>query len=316
LFLAFAAALRDGEYIDGGKRASGATIEEALRWVAQCMVTRGLDDPRRAYQGQHSLDRRFSTYYRTCKDEDPPSRPQLALPSSTIRWIASQFGAAPVKRLRIVADLITLAFFFLLRVGEYTPSDGRRQKRTIPLRKKDIRLWRNGRILNHQLPLRVLLDADAITIGLENQKNGHKNATLHHTASYDSVVCPVRAGARLVHEIRNMSASTGLGTYTNEFGYVLRVQASEIRAMIHEGALGDGLESCGYDLTRVGSHSLRSGGATHLKLCGYDNDMIKKLGRWSSNTYLRYIQSQIGNLTHGIATQMAKILRFHNVAST
>ena len=48
---------------------------------------------------------------------------------------------------------------------------------------------------------------------------------------------------------------------------------------------------------------------------GYDDDTIKKLGRLSSNTYLRYIQSQIGNLMTGIATRMSTILRFHNVSS-
>ena len=72
---------------------------------------------------------------------------------------------------------------------------------------------------------------------------------------------------------------------------------------------------CGYDLDRIGSHSLRTGGATHLKILGYDSDTIKKLGRWSSDTYLHYIQTQIGDLMAGIATQMAKVLRFHNVSN-
>jgi len=40
-----------------------------------------------------------------------------------------------------------------------------------------------------------------------------------------------------------------------------------------------------------------------------------KLGRWSSNTYLIYIQCQIGQLTVGIATAMARILHFHNVST-
>jgi hypothetical protein len=93
------------------------------------------------------------------------------------------------------------------------------------------------------------------------------------------------------------------------------VSASDIRAAIRLCAVADNLESSGYDLRRIGSHSLRSGGAMRLKLAGYDDDIIKKLGRWTSNTYLHYIQTQIGNLTAGIATNMARVLRFYNVGA-
>ena len=51
-----------------------------------------------------------------------------------------------------------------------------------------------------------------------------------------------------------------------------------------------------------------------MKLVGYDDAMIKKLGRWSSNTYLLYIQSMIGELTAGVSSaRMARPLRFFNV---
>jgi hypothetical protein len=48
-------------------------------------------------------------------------------------------------------------------------------------------------------------------------------------------------------------------------------------------------------------------------LNGYDHDIIKKLGRWSSNTYLHYIENYIGELTTGAATKMATTHRFHRV---
>jgi hypothetical protein len=67
-------------------------------------------------------------------------------------------------------------------------------------------------------------------------------------------------------------------------------------------------------LDRIGSHSLRSGGAMHLNVAGYDHDVIHKLGRWSSNPYLVYIKIHIGQLTDGVAQRMAAIsLRFHLV---
>ena len=42
--------------------------------------------------------------------------------------------------------------------------------------------------------------------------------------------------------------------------------------------------------------------------------MIRKLGRWRSDTYLHYIQTQIGALMAGVATDMARLVRFYNVA--
>lgn len=275
------------------------------------MVDNGFADPRRSAPGQHNLDICFSKRLADWKEEDPPPKPQQALPSSTVIWIATQYALAASKRLRIVGDLIVLAFFFLLRVGEYTQSSG--ERRTIPLRRQDIRLWDNGQLLPHTSPLAVLLNATGITIHLENQKNGHKNAVLHHYSSGIPGFDPVQSAARLVFEIQHLPPTTPLGTFTDEQGVRKQASASDIRTAIRIGAVGDDLPSCGYTLSQIGSHSLRSGGAVHLKLAGYDDDMVKKLGRWSGKTYLDYIQSQIGQLTTGVATRMARWLRFHNV---
>ena len=114
-------------------------------------------------------------------------------------------------------------------------------------------------------------------------------------------------------ELRDLPESTALGTYYDRTGQPRRVTARDVRKGIHLAAVLDNLESQGYDLTRIGSHSLRSGGAVALKLAGYDSDVIKKLGRWSSDTYLIYTQSQIAQLTAGVSARMAQQLRFHNV---
>jgi hypothetical protein len=161
-------------------------------------------------------------------------------------------------------------------------------------------------------PLPELLQADAITLCLDNQKNGQRMAQMYHTKSNDPELCPVIAGAHLIDEIRGMPQSTPLGTIRNG-NKASRIQAAEMRAAIRTAAVEDGLEAQGYDLRRIGSHSLRAGGAVRLKLLGEDEDVIKRLGRWSSNTYLKYIQPQIGQLTAGIAERMAKGLRFHHV---
>ena len=96
------------------------------------------------------------------------------------------------------------------------------------------------------------------------------------------------------------------------------MKARHIKQAIRLGALGDNLAGAGYDLNRIGTHSLRSGGAVGLYLKGYDSIMIKKLGRWSSDTYLRYIQPQISNITEGVAERLARSaqsLTYHYIST-
>jgi hypothetical protein len=132
LFLAFAGTIREGEY-HNGDTVWGATIEETLLEVTKVLGEFGVEDPRRWHPAQHRLDAAFSSYYTKCKDTDPAPLPQLALPNTTVRWIATNQGAGS-KRMAAVANLVVLGYFFLLRVGEYTPSTNKkRRKRTVPL---------------------------------------------------------------------------------------------------------------------------------------------------------------------------------------
>jgi hypothetical protein len=52
------------------------------------------------------------------RDEDPPAQPKLAIPVSTITAISENYRWTP--HLSAVVDLTLIAFFYLLRVGEYT----------------------------------------------------------------------------------------------------------------------------------------------------------------------------------------------------
>ena len=104
-----------------------------------------------------------------------------------------------------------VAFFYLLRVGEYTVSWNSRLKRTILLRKCDVRLWHKGKLIDHESPLPTLLLADSATILIANTKNGTKGAFVHHDA-FGGVICLVAALARRIANLRGMRASTPLSS--------------------------------------------------------------------------------------------------------
>ena len=110
--------------------------------------------------------------------------------------------------------------------------------------------------------------------------------------------------------------STCLSAYLGRDGSQQHVLASDINHAVKLAVAQLGLVTKGFNLNDVSSHSLRAGGAMALKLHGYDRDTIKKMGRWSSDTFLTYIHEQIGAFSAGISTKMAIAIPFHNMSAT
>ncbi len=52
------------------------------------------------------------------RDEDPPPQPKLAIPVSTIQAIITKYNFS--LHHAAVVDLVVVAFFYLLQVGEFT----------------------------------------------------------------------------------------------------------------------------------------------------------------------------------------------------
>ena len=276
------------------------------------MVSRGFRDPRRLNRHSEHLDKCFQDVFQKWTDADPPPQPELALPVGTVQWFPRVAAANPgFPWLRAVGDLIILAFFFLLRVGEYTTPSGSR--RTVPLRKQDAQLWQGTSAIPPCASPATRLAATAVTISLVNQKNGHKNAILHHTSSGNPAFCPVQAAAQRLNDLDALPSDTPLCTWLDSHGRHHRVTPQHIVQSTRLAVFATGLRD--FNMDRVGSHSLRASGAMALKLNGKDDSLIMKLGRWTTNTFLTYIHSQIGALTAGVAPAMATLRHFHNVAA-
>jgi hypothetical protein len=309
VFMAFAVALRQGE-LDGGAHASHSKIKTTLQYCASYMVNHGYTDPRRRLAGQSNYAPDFRRLMKRFKRADPPPKRQLALPVTTIRWIAATAAESP--RHRALGDLITLAYFFLLRVCEYARTSGPRV--TQPLRKKDIRLWSGDRLISPDADWDTLCAATSVTICLAIHKNGDKDTTLHHTTSEDAAFNPVLAAARRLDDLRHSTPDTLLSTVATATPN-MSVTDKHVRHTIQEAARATNLPAKGFPLNRLGTHSLRAAGATALAIRGYDSPLIRKLGRWRGDTFLIYIQSQIAELTSGISKAMAPSLSFHQVGA-
>ena len=92
------------------------------------------------------------------------------------------------------------------------------------------------------------------------------------------------------------------------------VSAAMINTAIKHAVINLHLENQGLHPHFVSSHSLRAGGAMAMHLNGISDNTIKKMGRWSSDTFLMYIHEQIAAFSKGISQKMSKDVDFHNIA--
>jgi hypothetical protein len=203
-----------------------------------------------------------------------------------------------------------MAFFFLLRVGEYTRPADHVTTRTIQFRVCDVRFWQGQTLLPLTSDAATLAAASSVTLTIDNQKNGQRGDTIHQEACA-SDFCPVRSVAARVSAImaQHMPLTTPL-SYVQPGMYV---QPPQILVAVRRGARLAMLEASGYQLTRIGAHSLRASGAMALWLSGHSPEVIMKLGRWRTQTFLTYIHSQIAALTTGTSRKMGRSVPFHNV---
>jgi hypothetical protein len=214
------------------------------------------------------------------------------------------------------ADLSTIAFYYLLRVGEYTFVKASKKRRTTTFRVKDVTFFAaDGTVLPNTTPLSILSDAAEATLHISNQKNGRRGTCIHHEAN-GSVSCPVQALARrIAHIVAHKGKDTELiASYYDTKGYKHYVTDRHINDALRVAVVALDLAQKGFPPEAIGSHSLRAGGAMAMFLNGCDAIAIRKQGRWSSDTFLMYIHEQIAAFSKGVSKAMATSIGWRNIA--
>ena len=165
--------------------------------------------------------------------------------------------------------------------------------------------------------IQELLAVVATKLRITEHKNSFKGACVHHGALAIKIfACPVKALARRfthiwVHTSDGSTLlcehwdSVGRGDVTDrDMRFHMKFSASKFRYPIRN-----------IPLDRIDTHSNRAGGACEMKLAGFDDESIRKMGRWlpSSNDFLEYIQRQISGFSQGMATKMSRIAIFTNM---
>ncbi len=130
------------------------------------------------------------------KQVDPPTIKKLPVESDTPELLVQSGIASGSTKDLAIGDLTTIAFYYLLRVGEYTTKSTRANtKRTVQFISEDITFFK----LNASKQLVCLprsphttdiLSADGATLKLDNQKNGYKGVCIYQEANGDGTHCP------------------------------------------------------------------------------------------------------------------------------
>ena len=158
-----------------------------------------------------------------------------------------------------------------------------------------------------------LLQADGATLRLSNQKNGVRGAMIHRSAM-EGIFCPVKALVRRFVHLRENKAKDDdiISSYWDHLGRGTLTDV-DIRVSLRRAVILLDLGKNGITAERVGTHSLRAGGAMALLFAGATRDEIKKMGRWSSDTWLVYIHDQIAEFSEGWTKKMATPRSYFNL---
>jgi hypothetical protein len=71
----------------------------------------------------------------------------------------------------------------------------------------------------------------------------------------------------------------------------------------------------GFQANEIGTHSIRSGGAMAMKLSGAEDSTIRLIGRWKSDSFLKYIRKQIQQFSSNISSRMLDHEHFTHIPS-
>jgi len=273
--------------------------------------------------GSDKLLPRLQQTYDGWRKEDPPTTKMLPVESDVPEWLV-QIGRGTTATVldRAVGDLVMVAFYYLLRVGEYTIKGSRNEtKQTVQFKLEDVTFFKKndtGKLccLPRGAPDHMIMTADGATLKLDNQKNGWKGVCVYHEANGDLINCPVRALGRRVRHIRrgDKHGKTFLSAY-----FVNEQRFDVTAENVSQALKGAARALCyptekGIPIERINTHSLRSGGANALALSGYTDTQIQKMGRWRGATFKEYIREELAVYSENMSRDMRKKFGFVNIA--
>jgi len=291
---------RTGELAPSGRPVKSRTVEDSLRAVGQAFTSVGAKDPRLNDAGE--MDFRLHRQLMSYSKGDPPPQRVKPIPIQVLFHVLHVAQASHCVANKATADMIILAFFYLLRPGEYTH---KASNENTPFRLQDVELEIGRR--------RVLVtecsdeDLDAATFSkltFTTQKNGVRGEVIGLGLSGLPHFCPVRAVVSRIKHLRQHNAppDTPLCAYYVD-GTQKHVSAGDVTAALRASVTVVG-HLVGFQTKDISARSLRAAGAMALLCAHVDTDIIRLVGRWRSDEMLTYLHVQAEPVMRDFASMM------------
>jgi hypothetical protein len=272
----------------------------------------GAQDIRKTSQG--TIDFRLQRQLRAYAKLDAPPHRVKPIPVQVVRHaLACAYSAGGTEATKAISDMIAIAFFFLLRPGEYTGD----RKDSDPFRLEDIQVFvgRTRYSGAHLLTLSptVLGAATGISLTFTTQKNSVQGEVIHHGCSGSLTLCPVKAVLRRILHLREHThdLKTPLASYF-QANKLRAVAAKDVTSALRLSVATIG-PSLGFLPEDISARSLRAGGAMALLCANIDKNVISLLGRWRSDEMMRYLHVQAQPVMKHFAQKMLVSGEFHLV---
>ena len=209
-----------------------------------------------------------------------------------LRWIRTGLRVENNLNDAVLWAALLLGFFFLLRASEYlapeveTPS-------AKGIRGSDLVARSGG------TPVESYANADEVVLTIRGSKTdllneGHRRNHFR----VDGELCVVEALEHL-QRLAPERSTTAKEEYLLKWRDGRPVTRAQIQAPLVQAAT-----ALGGDPTRMGTHSLRFGGASALWSAYRDSAVVKRWGRWASEAFHGYLWEARGN-AQGVAEAMA-----------
>ena len=259
-----------------GQRCSPGTVASRLYGVRYGLLTLGEGDILLRFP-------RVRMALRTLKRLKRKQGAKLPVTPEMLHWLATnlrlgQRGSEPDSQDVRVWTVVVLSFFYLLRISE-----------ALNLVFGDLQPRRDGAYVKDWGQV------SATTVLISGSKTDQYNlGCLRTQFRVGGVICPVGAvkvwASTCGTEPSSSIAGSGRGRVTREL----------VQHWLRAAATASGVPP-----SRIGTHSLRVGGATAMHRAGWELPRIQRFGRWSSGAFHGYLWDH-HEMTEGVAASMLK----------
>ena len=167
----------------------------AVRAVGQRLPSVGARDPR--LTSSNKMDFRLTRMWAAYKKADPPPQRVKPIPICVLRHIITIPTAGGTSAILSNAHMIVIAFFYLLRSGDYTST----ASDTTPFTTADVQLFMGATRLDlASTPAAVILRTTLATLEFTTQKNGVRGEVIGLGRSGIPLLYPViTIASRIIH---------------------------------------------------------------------------------------------------------------------